>query len=173
MNFRYKIHFQIQALQKINVKSEDITHVICTHGHSDHIGCNYLFQKAKEHIVGHSISFKNEYRCLSNDEGDYIIDDGIRIVKTPGHTSDSITVIVDESNLASGPVAICGDLFENEMDWTDPYIWIGAGSESIVQQRKSRHHITEMSDLIVPGHGSPFTVTQEIRDKLKTELKSE
>lgn len=157
-------------MQKINVKPEDITHVICTHGHSDHIGCNYLFQKAKEHIVGHSISFKNEYRCL--DEGDYIIDEGIRIVRTPGHTSDSISVIVHENNLASRPVAICGDLFENEMDWTNSYIWIGAGSESIVEQRKSRHRIAEMSDLIIPGHGSPFSVTKEIRDKLKTELET-
>lgn len=155
---------------KINVKPEDVTHVICTHGHSDHIGCNYLFQKAKEHIVGHSISFKNEYRCLIDD---YIIDEGIRIVKTPGHTPDSISVIVDESNIAPGPVAICGDLFENEMDWTNPYIWIGAGSDSIVEQRKSRHLIANISDYIVAGHGSPFSVTQEIRDKLKTELESE
>lgn len=157
-------------MQKINVKPEDITHVICTHGHSDHFGCNYLFQRAKEHIVGHSISFKDEYRCL---EGDYVIDEGIRIVKTPGHTSDSISVIVDDNNFASGPVAICGDLFENEMDWMNSYIWIGAGSESIAEQRQSRHRIAEMSDLIVPGHGSPFSVTQEIRDNLKTEMESE
>lgn len=81
---------------------------------------------------------------------------------------------MDESNLvASGSVAICGDLFENEMDWTNSYLWIAAGSESVVQQRKSRHRIAEMSDLIVPGHGSPFLITQEIRDKLKIELESE
>lgn len=146
----------------------DVTHVVCTHGHSDHTGCNYLFLNAKEHIVGHSISHHNEYRSL-NDE-DYVIDDGIRIIKTPGHTLDSISIIVEENNLVPGAVAICGDLFENESDWSDSSVWIDAGSESIDQQRKSRYRIADTTDLIVPGHGSEYTVTEEIRRQLKEEL---
>lgn len=39
---------------------EDITWVVSTHGHSDHLGNNNLFLKAK-HIVGTNISQRNRY----------------------------------------------------------------------------------------------------------------
>lgn len=32
-----------EALLKYNLTCGDIHYVVCTHGHSDHIGCNYLF----------------------------------------------------------------------------------------------------------------------------------
>lgn len=159
----------ISELKKYDVKPKDVTHVVCTHGHSDHIGCNYLFLNAKEHIIGHSIAHRNEYRTL-DETNDYEIDDGIRVRKTPGHTLDSVSVIVEKNNLVAGTVAVCGDLFENERDWSDSNIWIEAGTESIEQQRKSRHGIVEIADFVIPGHGSSFLVTEEIRKKLRDEL---
>lgn len=153
---------------KHSVQPNEITHVVCTHGHSDHIGCNHLFLNAKEHIVGQAISFKNEYRLLSED---YVIDDGIWVTLTPGHTLDSISVIVERNNLASGAVAICGDLFEKYEDLNDASIWISAGSESIEKQQKHRRRMAELADVIVPGHGNYFEVTSEIRTKIAEDLK--
>lgn len=156
-------------MKKYALEPSDITHVICTHGHSDHIGCNYLFLQAKEHIVGHAISNKNEYRSI-DDEVDYVIDDGIRITATPGHTLDSISVIVENNSLAKGVVAICGDLFEKSDDCVNPQLWIEAGSDSIEKQRTHRHRMAELADIIVPGHGNYFKVTPEIRNNLEKEL---
>lgn len=42
------------------ITCEDIHYVVCTHGHSDHIGNNNLFLKA-QHIVGFGINFHDEY----------------------------------------------------------------------------------------------------------------
>lgn len=39
------------ALAQRNIRPVDIDYVVCTHGHSDHIGNNNLFTSA-EHIVG-------------------------------------------------------------------------------------------------------------------------
>lgn len=156
-------HFDV-ALKKHNVRTQDVTHVICTHGHSDHTGCNYLFLRAKEHIVGHSISNRHKYRAL--DIGEYEIDENIYVIATPGHTMDSISVIVANSNLTPNKAAICGDLFERQEDCFDKNIWLNAGSESASAQLDQRRLIAKMADIIVPGHGPQFTVTQEIRDAL-------
>lgn len=155
-------------MQNHGITPDDITHVVCTHGHSDHIGCNYLFLNAKEHIVGWAISNKDEYRSIG-EENSYEIDEGIRIVPTPGHTLDSISLIVENNNLSPKPVAICGDLFEKHDDCFHELIWIGAGSDSIDQQRQSRQKIAEMAGIIIPGHGPQFEVTDEIITKLKEE----
>lgn len=155
-------------LKKHNVNADEITHVVCTHGHSDHIGCNYLFLKAKEHIVGRGISNKDEYRSIEDDTK-YIIDEGIYVLTTPGHTLDSISLIVEHSNLSRRPVAICGDLFERREDCFHELIWIGAGSDSIDIQRKNRLRIAEMAAIIIPGHGPQFEITDEIIAKLKEE----
>lgn len=86
---RLILSYILSELKKQRVEPSDITHVICTHGHSDHIGCNYLFLNAQEHIVGHAISNRDVYRTIE-DESDYITDDGIRVMKTAGHTMDSV-----------------------------------------------------------------------------------
>lgn len=153
------------ALKELNVDAADVTHVVCTHGHSDHTGCNYLFLHAKQHIVGHSISHKHNYKVLGI--GEHAIDADIYVLATPGHTMDSVSVIVANSNMSANKVAICGDLFERHEDCFDKNIWLDAGSESASVQLKQRLAIAEMVDIIVPGHGPPFTVTQEIRDALK------
>lgn len=141
---------------------------MCTHSHSDHIGCNYLFLKAKEHIIAQSINTHERYSFHKFSEAPYGIDEGIRVIATPGHTLDSVSLIVENCNLGKH-VAICGDLFENSSDINDPSIWIDAGSESIELQRANRLMIAESADIVIPGHGSLFEITREIVDKLKTE----
>lgn len=50
----------IKSLRTISLDPGDIDYVVSTHGHSDHVGNNHLFLKAK-HIVGYSISFTDKY----------------------------------------------------------------------------------------------------------------
>lgn len=63
-----------------------------------------------------------------------------------------------------------GDLFEREDDVINPNVWIDAGSEDSIQQRKNRLKIAELAHWIVPGHGPMFRVTQEIRQCLRKQL---
>ena len=69
------------------------------------------------------------------------------------------------------PVAIVGDLFEKEEDVFEESLWIDAGSENEKLQRKNRLKIAEMVEFIIPGHGPMFKVTEEMREKLRQDLK--
>lgn len=95
----------------------------------------------------------------------------IRVVATPGHTLSCISVVVANTNLGNG-VAIVGDLFEKMEDIDDPALWIDVGSEDKHLQMENRLKISETADWIIPGHGEPFQVTHEIKEKLRSQLKN-
>ncbi|XP_030761000.1 metallo-beta-lactamase domain-containing protein 1 [Sitophilus oryzae] len=149
----------VESLNNVGLSPNDINYVICTHGHSDHVGCNYLFTKAI-HIVGFSIS-KGETYMLSPDfsnEEEYVINQNIKVIPTPGHTLQDVSVIFkDKNNLV---YAIVGDLFENENDLLNELIWINAGSDNIELQRHNRLKIMDIADYIIPGHGAMFPVNK-------------
>lgn len=157
------LYFFSAELAKHSIRPNEITHVVCTHGHSDHIGCNYLFLDAKVHIVGKSISNRCEYSLHSFEMSDYRIDDGICVTMTPGHTMDSVSVVVEHSNL--GVVAICGDLFERFEDVADENIWMDAGSEDRCLQQMHRLRMADLADVIIPGHGPIFSVTDHMKSR--------
>lgn len=150
--------------------------MVCTHGHADHIGCNYLFTAtAKVHIVGTSVSHGESFylhdfaAAAGSADGDYIIDEGVCVRATPGHTLDSVSVLVEAADVAPS-VAIVGDLFERAEDVFDENVWRDAGTESVRQQRIARHCVAAAADAIVPGHGPMFRVTDEIREQLTRDL---
>ncbi|RZC42539.1 Lactamase B domain containing protein [Asbolus verrucosus] len=143
----------ITALVDHGINCEDINYVISTHGHSDHIGCNYLFPKAT-HIVGFCISQKDRYFHHDFKSGkEYRINDKITIIPTPGHTLQDVTVII---NSGKGTIAITGDLFEREDDLSNCNIWKSAGSDSEELQVMNRLKILQLADYIIPGHGAMF-----------------
>ena len=156
----------IELLRQAGLQCDDITHVICTHGHPDHIGNNNLFTSATLHIAGHSIYKQHQYfehdftggRAFQIDKHD------LYIIPTPGHTLDSISVVV---NTEMGSICIAGDLFENENDVDDPNIWKEAGSENETLQMKHRNKVILLSDFIIPGHGQIFSVTENMKVKAK------
>lgn len=153
-------HKIIKGLEKHDLKPENISWVVCTHGHSDHIGNNSLFQNAT-HIVGQSISKGETYFLHDFTESAYIITDKVKIIATPGHTLSDVSIIVEDTNL--GTVAIVGDLFEKEEDITNENIWIEAGSENQDLQKQNRKKIIEIASFIIPGHGPMFKVTNVMK----------
>ncbi|XP_059098363.1 metallo-beta-lactamase domain-containing protein 1-like, partial [Tigriopus californicus] len=132
------------------LSQDDIDFVVSTHGHSDHVGNNNLFLKAT-HIVGHSMSHKDKYFEHDFDASSFTLSPGVFVKATPGHTLDSVSVIVTDTRL--GTIAIVGDLFEKEEDLLDDQVWIEAGSENVSKQRQNRAAILALADQIVPGHG--------------------
>ena len=154
------------SLKRYDLVPDMIDFVISTHGHADHVGNNNLFLNAK-HIVGHSISKGDSFYLHPFDEGTSFFigeesdEDKIEITPTPGHTMDSVSVIVKTEKYQT--VVIAGDLFEKAEDLINPYIWIGAGSEDKEQQERHRLRMLNIGDYIVPGHGPMFKVTDQSR----------
>ncbi|MEM7813471.1 MAG: MBL fold metallo-hydrolase [Candidatus Aenigmatarchaeota archaeon] len=144
--------FIVEALRNEGLSPEDINYVVCTHGHSDHIGNLNLFRNAI-HIVSYDIAEKDVYTFHPFASGiPFKIDLEVQVIPTPGHGSEDISVIVRTKD---GIVAIVGDLFESIDDLGNDEIW-KAFSKFPEKQRQSREFILKVADFIVPGHGHMF-----------------
>uniref|UniRef100_A0A8C3FSI9 Metallo-beta-lactamase domain-containing protein 1 n=1 Tax=Chrysemys picta bellii TaxID=8478 RepID=A0A8C3FSI9_CHRPI len=132
----------------------DISHVVCTHGHSDHAGNLNLFPGATL-LVGFDLS-QGEGLYLPHGLGSgapYPIDPGhVEVLPTPGHTAAHTSVLV--RGTALGTVLVAGDLFERE---GDEGAW-QALSEDPARQERSRRQALALADVVIPGHGPPFRV---------------
>ena len=108
--------YLISQIEKHGVKKEDISLIVNTHCHFDHIGGNYLFEDAE--IAVHeldAISMKNKddlgtsmnaFENQNNSRVDIELKDGdevggFKVIHTPGHTRGGIC-LWDGVNLISG-----------------------------------------------------------------------
>ncbi|NXI76423.1 MBLC1 protein, partial [Rhipidura dahli] len=139
------------------VSPGDVTHLVVTHGHSDHVGNLNLFPGATA-LVGFD---------LSRGEGLYLphgLPHGVPlelhpghllVTPTPGHTRAHVSLLVTGTQL--GTVAVAGDAFEHGEDEEE---WRKLSEEPAVQ-RRSRARLAATAEVIVPGHGEPFRVLRE------------
>jgi glyoxylase-like metal-dependent hydrolase (beta-lactamase superfamily II) len=129
----------LESLADRELNPEDIDSVINTHTHQDHTGNNFLFSRAE---------------LLSPKEGD-LIAPGVKIIATPGHTMDSISVVIESQNV----VVLTGDAlptFSNYIKGVPP-----AHHVDREMACRSMSKILQIADVVVPGHDRPFSV----RDK--------
>lgn len=105
---------------------------------------------------------------------DYEICENVKIMATPGHTEECISVIVNNGKFKDkeyNTIVVTGDLFEKKEDILDAWIWINNGAEhNRVKQGISRHLVATFADLIIPGHGPPFEVTDSMRKAIEVTL---
>lgn len=141
----------LDALAHQRLTPEQITHVVCTHGHVDHVSNNNLFPEA-EFLMGRDRSVGIRFSPLELSGGPIAIARGVQVLATPGHTSEDLSLVI---NTDVGVVAIVGDLFENAADLEHEELWLSQ-SRDPSRQRKSRAEIFELADFIVPGHGDRF-----------------
>ncbi|KAG8430537.1 hypothetical protein GDO86_020423, partial [Hymenochirus boettgeri] len=144
----------LDSLHSYGVSPSDITNVICTHGHSDHIGNINLFPHA-EILVSYDLWRDGYYVAHDFRAGvPYILPggEGLTVLPTSGHTGSDTSLLVPGTSL--GTVAVAGDLFEREED-KDTWQQL---SENPQIQEVNRAAILKMADVIIPGHGPPFRV---------------
>jgi glyoxylase-like metal-dependent hydrolase (beta-lactamase superfamily II) len=134
----------INELSKENLSVDDIDIVFLTHSHLDHFRNIGLFPNSK------ALDFWGIWdkdKCASWKE---IFSDNIEIVKTSGHSSDSLTFFVKTK---IGIVAICGDVF-----WKENYPEIDSYATDLNKLNESRKLVLQKADYIIPGHGKMFRV---------------
>ncbi|MBU1149127.1 MBL fold metallo-hydrolase [Patescibacteria group bacterium] len=153
----------IAKLKEENLTPSDIDIVVLTHVHTDHVANNYLFDKAKIYCKFKGDSeYPGQYhdRLTGKANRTDILDgtklaDGVEFLETPGHTNDSISVVVETKE---GKVVIAGDAIAEEdlIDFAnEPKSFIIYDLE---KYNASRRKILAIADYIVPGHGPMFKI---------------
>jgi glyoxylase-like metal-dependent hydrolase (beta-lactamase superfamily II) len=157
-----------QRLAALGVAPRDIHAVFLTHAHWDHILNMDLFpnaeflihpaerEYAKDPHEGdwatpkYTSKILESYRLREVKEGQEI-DDGVRVIETPGHSPGSMSVLVETPQ---GRAALCGDTMHNS--------WSAVSGQPLLvfwdveKAKASIRKILDRSDVIYPGHDRPF-----------------
>ncbi|MCE5296562.1 MAG: MBL fold metallo-hydrolase [Euryarchaeota archaeon] len=137
----------IETLSELGIKGGDVDVVVNTHLHPDHVSNNDLFPNAI--VIFHEAEGRRGVRDIGSAME---LDEGVRIVHTPGHTRGSVSVLVE----AEVRTAIAGDAIPTKDNYTkrlppalnyDPDLAM-----------RSMERMIEWADVIVPGHGPAFEV---------------
>ncbi|MBL4661284.1 MAG: hypothetical protein JKY19_13075 [Alcanivoracaceae bacterium] len=126
------------------MKPEDVTHVFISHHHPDHVTQLGLFHNAT--LVDFWGTYKDD--TWSDHPDNYEIAHGIKVVRTPGHTKEDASLLVEtrEGTYALTHLWWTADFEPQE----DP---LAEDSHSLIH---SRNLILAKADWIVPGHGKLF-----------------
>ena len=150
-----------EIIKVIKNQKLQLKYIINTHGHSDHTAGNAeLVSIFGAKIVAHKQSKTNH--DIPVDEGD-VVNVGkipIKILYTPGHTTDSICLLVDNQKLLTGDT-----LFVGECGRTD---FPGGNSKSMYESLFSK--LLKMDDNVevYPGHDYGHKPSSTIGEEKKS-----
>jgi hydroxyacylglutathione hydrolase len=152
--------FNADELTRI-IKAEgfSLKYIINTHGHSDHTAGNLELRSAfGAQIVAHKLS-RIRYD-LRVDDGETLEVGKVRIsvIYTPGHTSDSICLLVDNQKLLTGDTLFVGECGRTDL----------AGGDSKAMYDSLFNKLMKLSDEVevYPGHDygpKPYSTIGEQR----------
>lgn len=134
----------IDALAQENLTVTDITHIFITHSHMDHYRNIGMFPDAP------AIDYWGIWSGGKCNDLPEQFSKSIRIIKTPGHNYDGLTMIVETDQ---GKMAIVGDLW-----WSSRGPAFDKFASDIKMLEQSRQTILGLADYIVPGHGEIFKI---------------
>jgi glyoxylase-like metal-dependent hydrolase (beta-lactamase superfamily II) len=122
-----------------------LKYIINTHGHSDHTAGNYELHAAfGAKIVAHSSSRARYDIPVEDGEILQVGNLPIKVIYTPGHTTDGISLLVDEKKVLTGDT-----LFVGECGRTD---FAGGNSKSMYNSLFNKLMALDDSVEVYPGH---------------------
>lgn len=132
----------LESLKLKNIDPNDVDSLILTHTHEDHISNMDLFPNAE--IFAHELE-KPSFPFTPVKEGDEVFP-GILVMHTPGHTSGSISILVEEERciIAGDAIPTEDNVFKN----VPPGLCINRELAVSSMQR-----ILNNAESIIPGHG--------------------
>ena len=162
-------HELVNRLEGLNLRPDDISKVILTHIHQDHVANLSLFKKANVVVSKKAIEYASKYDSdyfIAPYIGDYlksinerlILVDGtakihkmVQIIETSGHTPDSISCIV---NFRKSRAIIVGDAIKNAYEYISEMADETQDNEASKQTIRKIKKMAEV--VIIPGHDRPF-----------------
>lgn len=144
------------------IEISEIRYLMLTHHHDAHAGCvNELVKDAQARVIGHERAVAHlasggsdpDGRPINRCTGILVGVEG-KIIHTPGHTHDSISVILSDGS------AIVGDAAMNFMEFCETRhrsIYIQDLEQTFQSWEKLREHGAQA---IHPSHGDPFAAEE-------------
>ena len=139
----------LEPLARIGVHASQITDVVISHHHPDHTINVGLFGTARVHSATSIYDGEDWHDAIA----DRNISTGVRIIATPGHQPEDISVVIDgEDSLGNaGLVIYTHEWWMESGPEVDPY----AADQN--QLAASRKKILDLKPVkIIPAHGPAF-----------------
>jgi glyoxylase-like metal-dependent hydrolase (beta-lactamase superfamily II) len=134
----------LAALAALGPRQEDVTDVVFSHHHPDHTVNAALFQNARIH--DHWAVYQGD-RWLDRDAQGAVLAPSVRLLRTPGHTSEDISTV---ASTADGVYACTHAWWSAAGPEEDP---LGTDAAAL---KASRDLLLKVATVIIPGHGAPF-----------------
>ncbi|MGH3327407.1 MAG: MBL fold metallo-hydrolase [Streptomycetales bacterium] len=141
----------LDPLAALGVEPGKITDVVFSHHHPDHTLNAALFPNARAH--DHWAIYRDDLWTSRPAEG-FALSPSVKLIETPGHTPQDITTIVGTPR---GVAALTHLWWSHHGPAEDPY----ATDPTAFHTNRRRVLAIEDLTLIVPGHGEPFTPSED------------
>ena len=145
----------------LNKNKLDNEFIINTHSHFDHVlGNEQVVKTTGAKIIQHKASPLKKDIEVNDDESIKFGDSQIKIIYTPGHSGDSICLVINDKIILTGDTLFVGSCGRIDLPGSDP-----------VQMYYSIYNklINLDENLIVyPGHHYGSTKTSTLRDEKKS-----
>ncbi|GGA68757.1 hypothetical protein GCM10011385_23250 [Nitratireductor aestuarii] len=158
------------ALEKRGIAKEDISTVVLSHLHFDHMANVECFPKAEIILHEDEYAYVQEHGAadpaistwqvegllrapqLSLVSGELEVFPGIRMIRTPGHSGGHVSLVMTVDGkrvvLAQDAVKHRGELASCQ----------SAGAFDEMAAAASIRRIAEMADIVIPGHDGPISI---------------
>jgi hydroxyacylglutathione hydrolase len=132
-------------------------YIINTHTHFDHIlGNDQIAEITKAEIIQHEKSTQKKNRSVVNNENVDIGKITLQVVYTPGHSEDSICLIVNNQFIITGDTLFVGNCGRVDLPGSNP----GKMYDSLVKIAN-----LDNSLVVYPGHNYGPTPTSTIQNE--------
>lgn len=135
----------LDPLAALGVRPEQVTDIVISHHHPDHTVNIALFEQARVHDV---MAIYRDDVWEDRAADGYLLSPSIRLIETPGHTPQDISTVI---GTAEGIAVATHSWWAADGPAEDPF------AEDAAVLAASRARILAVADLVVPGHGAPFT----------------
>jgi glyoxylase-like metal-dependent hydrolase (beta-lactamase superfamily II) len=138
----------LDPLAALALAPEAVTDVVLSHHHPDHTMNAALFPRAAVH--DHWAIYRGSAWEDSDAEGRRLTD-AVGLIRVPGHTAEDIATVV---GTPEGVIVFTHLWWTATIPTEDPY------AEDQAVLHASRARVLEFADVIVPGHGVPFSPSE-------------
>jgi hydroxyacylglutathione hydrolase len=141
-------------LEKNNITAK---YIINTHTHFDHIlGNDHISDITKAEIIQHEKSTQKKERSVVDHENISIGELNLEVLYTPGHSEDSICLIVNKESIITGDTLFVGNCGRVDLPGSNPE-----------KMYDSLSKVANLDDSLVvyPGHNYGSTPTSTILEE--------